>query len=311
MRMFSVIVPVYNVEAYLRDCVESVLMQDNSDYELILVDDGSTDNSGALCDELCELARSRDNVGSVKVVHQENGGSSAARNAGIRCSSGKYLLFLDSDDYWIYNDTLSMIDEEIRRSNADMVVFRHEKRALDKNLEFGKKLGSYISGAADLRRMLLNRSYKCAPWDKAVRREIFERHSLLFPVGKIGEDIAYCASLLEYCENIRHIPHSLYAYRMRGTSISHGNRYTRLRARMEALETILAQNYRSEYVPIYVAQEYACLYGEIPKDLSRRDYQRLSEWLPLLLAAKTPRNMLVYAGARCLGYRGLTFLLGK
>lgn len=89
---FSVIVPVYNVEAYLKTCVDSVIAQTYSDYELILVDDGSTDHSGALCDRLAAKT-------GCHVVHQENGGLGAARNTGIATARGDYLVFLDSDDF--------------------------------------------------------------------------------------------------------------------------------------------------------------------------------------------------------------------
>ena len=89
---FSVIVPVYNVEAYLKTCVDSVIAQTCSDYELILVDDGSTDHSGALCDRLAAKT-------GCHVVHQENGGLGTARNTGIATARGDYLVFLDSDDF--------------------------------------------------------------------------------------------------------------------------------------------------------------------------------------------------------------------
>ena len=98
---FSIIVPVYNVEKYLRECIDSILCQTFTDFELILVDDGSKDESGKICDEYAE----KDN--RIKVIHKENGGQSTARNCGVKESSGKYIVFLDSDDF-ISEDTIPM-----------------------------------------------------------------------------------------------------------------------------------------------------------------------------------------------------------
>lgn len=92
--IFSIIVPIYNVEKYLRCCVDSVLAENFADYEMILVDDGSPDGCGKICDEYAGK------YPHIKVIHKENGGLSDARNAGIRAAKGDYLIFLDSDDYW-------------------------------------------------------------------------------------------------------------------------------------------------------------------------------------------------------------------
>ena len=92
--ILSVIIPVYNVEQYLRQCVDSVLNQQLQDYEIILVDDGSKDNSVGICDEY------KKTHSNVIVIHKENGGSSSARNTGMKAASGKYIVFLDSDDWW-------------------------------------------------------------------------------------------------------------------------------------------------------------------------------------------------------------------
>ena len=93
---FSIIVPVYNVEKYLEECVSSILKQDFTDYEVILVDDGSTDSSGIMCDEIAKTHR------NFKVVHQQNSGVSVARNIGLSTALGEYIIFLDSDDFFIH-----------------------------------------------------------------------------------------------------------------------------------------------------------------------------------------------------------------
>ncbi|OOL43593.1 glycosyl transferase family 2, partial [Enterococcus faecium] len=107
------IVPVYKVEKYLRKCVDSILAQTFTDFEVILVDDGSPDNSGKICDEYAE----KDN--RVRVIHKENGGLSSARNAGIDVARGKYLGFVDSDDY-IDEDMYEILYENLKIHDADI-----------------------------------------------------------------------------------------------------------------------------------------------------------------------------------------------
>lgn len=138
MIKLSFIVPVYNVAPYLRKCVDSLLAQDYDDYEIILVDDGSTDESGVICDEYA----SRSFVNSfthslvtVRVIHQPNAGLSAARNAGIKCADGNYLCFVDSDDYWEPN-VLGGLMEQIERDNLDVLRFKYQHVRLKKEGQY-------------------------------------------------------------------------------------------------------------------------------------------------------------------------------
>ena len=113
--LISVIVPVFNVEKYLERCVETIVNQTYKNLEIILVNDGSTDNSGELCDELAK----KDN--RIKVVHKENGGLSDARNTGERESTGEYIIFIDSDDY-IHHEMLNTLYTQIVEKNADVSI---------------------------------------------------------------------------------------------------------------------------------------------------------------------------------------------
>lgn len=123
----SIIVPIYNVAPYLKKCVDSLLQQDISDYEIILVDDGSTDNSGAIADELTAHPQPLPKMRGVlmKVIHQENKGLSAARNTGIAVAQGEYIMFVDSDDY-LQPNVLRMLMEQIERDNLDVLRFRYQ-----------------------------------------------------------------------------------------------------------------------------------------------------------------------------------------
>ena len=114
--LVSIVIPIYNVEKYLNECVDSVIVQTYHDLEIILVDDGSTDNSGKLCDEYKKIDD------RIKVIHQKNGGLSAARNTGMDSAIGEYLYFLDSDDY-IEPQTVERLVDTIEQEKADIVLF--------------------------------------------------------------------------------------------------------------------------------------------------------------------------------------------
>ena len=129
----SIVVPVYNVEQYLRKCVDSLLQQYYSDYEIILVDDGSTDSCPAICDEYASKVNSEElRVNSIRVIHQENAGLSAARNTGIAAANGDYLMFVDSDDY-IEPNVLGGLMEQVERDKLDVLRYRLQYVRLVKN----------------------------------------------------------------------------------------------------------------------------------------------------------------------------------
>ena len=135
MIKLSFIVPVYNVAPYLRKCVDSLLAQDYDDYEIILVDDGSTDDSPQICDEYAAsplsakgtspFSEADHSIAPIRVIHQENGGLSAARNTGILAARGKYLCFVDSDDYWQPN-VLGGLMAQVERENLDVLRFDYQ-----------------------------------------------------------------------------------------------------------------------------------------------------------------------------------------
>ena len=129
MIKLSFIVPIYNVEPYLRKCVDSLLAQDYDDYEIILVDDGSTDESGTICDEYARMSQESrvksQELPYIRVIHQENGGLSVARNTGIKVAKGEYICFVDSDDYWQPN-VLGGLMEQVERENLDVLRFDYQ-----------------------------------------------------------------------------------------------------------------------------------------------------------------------------------------
>ena len=184
MPVISVIVPVYRVEKYIRRCVESILAQGFRDYELILVDDGSPDCSGAICDEYA----ARDP--RIRVIHKENGGLSSARNAGIDVSSGEYLFFMDSDDI-IHPDTLRILYECIGKTGAEISVGEFTRFSEEDSITFLpwdedytvltnlEALNTLIEGWEVARSLV---SACC----KLICRNLFD--GVRFPVGRLFED---------------------------------------------------------------------------------------------------------------------------
>ena len=209
---FSFIIPVFNVENYIIQCVESIINQTYNNFEIILIDDGSTDNSGYLCDEL-KLRDER-----ISVIHQPNQGSSAARNSGIAAAKNEYIIFVDSDDYWLCNDALRIIAQNIR--SCDMVVWNYLKF----NDGSEVKLGSFEPNKVEIHhpqeKIIQDYIYRASAWDKAIKRRLIQDSDLYFKVGEVGEDVEWCAKLLSLASSFVYLDLAIYAYRQRAGSIT-------------------------------------------------------------------------------------------
>lgn len=144
---FSVILPIYNVEKYLDRCVRSVLLQDFKDFEMILVDDGSTDGSSQICDEYSEK------YDFIKVIHKENGGLSSARNAGLEQAQGEYVLWFDSDD-WVEKNTLSLIYNSVKGRKADIVKFNYFRHIDDEVKCITNALPGWYEGEREIKELI-------------------------------------------------------------------------------------------------------------------------------------------------------------
>lgn len=227
---FSVIVPVYNVKDYLEKCVSSVLAQTEGDYELLLVDDGSTDGSGALCDELSARRGCR-------VIHQENGGLGAARNTGIEAAQGEYLIFLDSDDY-IAPSMLEGLLAEMAQHPADIYSFglvttdgQKDIAAFRDDLPYHRPLT-----LESCPQILLTLPNACC---RAVRRTLFLSSGIRFPSQVWYEDIRTTTKLFALAESIVALPDTWYYYVQREGSITRNANLDRNREIMDAFEDLL------------------------------------------------------------------------
>ena len=208
--MISVIIPVYNTAPYLDRCVQSVIDQLYQDWECILVDDGSTDDSGPLCDKWAV------NDSRIKVIHQANQGVSVARNHGIEASSGEYIAFIDSDD-WVEPNYLSAMI--IQTTGTDIVVSGQIREYEDGHTIIYKPDTNdkfIISSEEAAKFNNLNiKSLLYAPHEKLFRIDIIKRNNLSFQVGcSYGEDLQFVYSYLEFVNIIGTIDQALYHYRM-------------------------------------------------------------------------------------------------
>ena len=208
----SVIVPVYNVEAYVGECIDSILKQTYENLEIILVDDGSTDSSGRICDEYAK----KDS--RVKVYHKENGGLSDARNYGIEKSSGDFLSFIDGDD-WIDKDMYSKMIETSIKDNSDIVVCGITKDYVGRSVD-SHSIDECISGYDALKRMFYGKNLNHSACDKIYKKRVFD--NVRFPKGEIYEDLRTTYKSVINANTVSTIKNCFYHYRMREGSISKG-----------------------------------------------------------------------------------------
>lgn len=220
MALVSIIVPIYKVERYLCACIDSVLSQTYGDYELILVDDGSPDNCGSICDAYAE----KDS--RIRVVHKPNGGLSDARNAGLDAAAGKYIYFLDADDS-IQPDLLETLVPHLEQG-ADLVTFSLRGFYDDGTLlpPSIRQAGDYLTDTPEkrlqfLHRVLLQGKIGWDAWSRIFVREKIERYGLRFADNRkiFAEDLYFSLCYCAHAEHIVSLNACLYNYRLRSDSI--------------------------------------------------------------------------------------------
>lgn len=213
MPLLSVIITIYNVEPHIKKCIESVLSQDYDNLEIILIDDGSKDNSGEICDEFVK----QDN--RVVVVHQENNGVSAARNHGISKASGEYIAFIDGDDY-IDSMMYETLMSNIIKYNADISACGYHDVYANRIISSQEEVVVDLFKKEDAIKLLFgkNDKIKVFTWNKVYKKRIFEK--IKFPIGEIYEDVAIILDILSECDRIVATNQPLYYYVHRDTSIT-------------------------------------------------------------------------------------------
>ena len=214
----SIIIPIYNPGKYFEECIESVLKQTYTDWELLLVDDGSDDGTEDKC---IEYAASDNRI---RVLHSNHGGVSHARNVGISASVGEFLLFMDNDDYWKEDTLLQNVAEQIEIQKADVIMyscagFWPDGRLSKKVTDVDKKRIDSDNKADTIKYIVQKDILTRAVWTKAIRRDLIIKHDLCFPEGKRNEDVYFTGRLILYANKFGWCDNATYMYR-KGTGVS-------------------------------------------------------------------------------------------
>ena len=207
--MVSIIVPIYNIEGYIRECIDSILAQTYPDFELILVDDGSPDNCGRICDEYAEKDV------RVKVIHKENGSLTSARNAGLSVAKGDWIMHVDGDD-WIEPDMIESLIEAAKATEADLVFGDYMKYGPSAG---NHKLPTWSNDKKDSMSRYIAYSMTTI-WGSIAKRSLYTEHCLKSPDGvSYCEDFHLIVRLCHYAKKIANVHRPFYHYRYRPTSI--------------------------------------------------------------------------------------------
>ncbi|MBE6887139.1 MAG: glycosyltransferase family 2 protein [Ruminococcaceae bacterium] len=213
MSSVSVIIPVYNVENYLRQCVESVVNQTYKDIEIILVDDGSKDSSGNLCDELAGTDS------RIKVIHKPNGGLADARNCGTNAATGEWILYLDSDDWYEKDNHIEILVNQAHSLASDVVCYNY-RRYFDASGTYSEPLCTTDETNPSIQHLVDNKIYTSSAWSKLIKRSLITENDLYFEKGLLSEDIEFSARLLLLAEKITFNQDACLVYRARSNSIT-------------------------------------------------------------------------------------------
>lgn len=217
MPKISVIVPVYDCEKYIKKCVDSILNQTFKDLEIILIDDGSTDKSGKICDEL----KLKD--GRIKVIHQENKGVSSARNEGLKIANGEYISFVDGDDY-LSEDMYEFLYDNLKKSGADISVcgivncFLKADGSEKRVRQFSFNGSGLLSGKEAMSEALKSRIFSVNPVNKLFSANIFKGEK--FPEGKTSEDAFLVPKILLKAKKVFYSSETKYYYVRHESSIT-------------------------------------------------------------------------------------------
>ena len=256
---FSVVIPVYKVEKYLDQSVQSVLNQTLSDLEAILVDDGSPDR----CGEMCDAWAAKD--ARIRVIHQQNGGLSVARNTGIRHATGDYVLFLDSDDWWETDTVLETIAKQLERTPAQVLSFNYRKsfNGVAQPGYFDETLPS-SEETESLAQIVQHERWINGACNKALSRTMLLENDLLFRPGITSEDIDWTLRVALTAETFAFANVCVFVYRQHSASISHTVAPKNVRMLCDNVRTCVrllevAQTAKAEALTSYVAYQYATL----------------------------------------------------
>lgn len=257
--LVSIVVPIYNVELYLEKCLESLINQSYSNLEIILVNDGSTDN----CLEICKKYKEKDD--RIIVIDKENGGLSDARNCGLHKCRGKYVCFIDSDDY-INKNYVECLHKAIELNDSDISICKYrmvtDNEDNNEDVYYSSDMITNYDGK-DLTKIIYSdkgKDISFVAWNKLYRVELFKKNNITYPKGKIHEDTQTTFKLIYYSSKISVYNEVLYYYRIRNNSIIN-QKYTKKKC-IDFIDAMIAPvefySTKEEFALCSLAYNYAC-----------------------------------------------------
>lgn len=306
---FSIIVPVYNVEKYLSQCVKSIVRQTYTNFEVILVDDGAKDKSGEICDQFAK------NDERIKVIHKKNGGLSSARNSGIKKASGKYIIFVDSDDYWSNNSMLQQISSYLGEKE-ELAIWKYSRCAENEfqcNDGEEAKVQEY-SLSADYKMLISKGMLFASAWYEAIPRTWFLRHNLFFEEGVVAEDIEWFGRLLECTTHIIYFKFPFYVYRNRCGSISNSitqKKVLDIEGHLDKLQKY-QQSDPQQWRLCYIGEQSANFAIVLSRNVSPEvDIKQYMRFFSFLKNAVRNRSKVIYLLYKMLGSKRMLSILKK
>lgn len=312
--LISFIVPVYNVYKYVRRCVESLTAQTYSDIEVILVDDGSTDGSSGLCDRLSEEDC------RIRVIHKENGGLSDARNTGLRDARGEYVVFVDSDDFWPYEGSLSQLVEIVSKENTidflgfNCMYYYEQSDEYRKWRMYSEKIVENSNNEYVLTELIASGTIPMSACLKLMKREFLLNNELFFQKGIVAEDIPWFISMIIKADKVRFVNDYVYAYRQNVVgSISNSfslrtfnDLFGIIRNQVICIPTYDVSQETKDALYSFMAYEFCILLSNIvalPDSLRGKKREELMEYKWLLNYTSNPKVKLTRLICRLCGIR--------
>ncbi len=286
----SFIIPVYNVERYLEQCVDSILNQTYKNIEVVLVDDGSTDGSPKICDDYVL----KDN--RVRVLHKKNGGQSDARNRGVLMSTGDYIVFVDSDDYWIGQGSLQrLIDVVCENEDCDFIGFNcsyfyPESNSYKNWVPYNEVITQKIDRDSAVEFLVSSGTFPMSPCLKIISRKFLDNIDLCFRVGTLAEDIPWFIDLLEGAQKCLFLNDYVYAYRQNvsgsvtksNSERVYSNLFEILKLELVKLESRSFNRESKDALYSFLAYEFCILLSilsDLPNSKVYRQELRQYKWL--------------------------------
>lgn len=316
--LVSFIVPVYNVESYIHQCVESIVKQTYKNIEIILVDDGSPDNSPEICDKLA-VKDSR-----IKVLHKLNGGLSDARNAGLKIATGEYIVFIDGDDFWIDEKQLAALMVVVKE-NADCDFIGFNCSYYYSQSDTYKPWVKYcVDNIEDKNKIIQNLissgTFPMSACLKIIRRNFLVNNNLTFKVGQLSEDIPWFINLLDRAKKCKFINQYIYAYRQNVAGSISGSFPVKhfddilsiIKNEIQAIDSYSFNADTKKAICSFLAYELCILLSRIyrlDKKVRKKKRQELLPYKWLLDYTHNPKVRKVAALNRILGFRLTEYIL--